>query len=220
MSEMLEKNRGLRDLISRKLGRCPRCMRTCAKGTVASWATVAATVAFFPHPALVESALLVAASFTLLLGAHLATVTARVAQQPAALPRSGTASESRMGRREAVVGLGQAAIWTAIFGLELLWTPRVAQAQTVPCERQPAFGPLAFGPTNVSATDRRDAEEFACRGAADAHCNAFATLVCKFCRVKTGQNKITCTATCTETARHLFSCTGTVSGTGCDCRTK
>lgn len=218
MSEMLGRQSGLRDLVSRKLGRCPRCMRTCAKGTVASWAAVAAIVAVVPHPALVGSALLVAASFTLLLFAHLVTLMIRVSREPAA--DGAASSEFRVGRREAVVGLGQAALWTAVFGLELLWTPRRAQAQAVSCERQPAFGPLTFGPVTVTASDRRDAEEFACRGAADGHCGAFSTTICKFCRVKTGQNKLTCSVTCTETAKHTFSCSGTVSGTGCDCRTK
>lgn len=221
MREMLGKQSGLRDLISRKLGRCPRCMRTCAKGTLASWAAVAVIVAVFPRLALVGPALLIAASFTLLLFAHLVTVMVRVARQPAASPADGgVSSEFRVGRREAVVGLGQAALWTAIFGLGLFRTPREARAQAVSCERQPAFGPLTFGPVTITASDRRDAEEAACRGAADAHCGAFSTLICTFCRVKTGQNKLTCSVTCTETAKHTFSCSGTVSGTGCDCRTK
>lgn len=61
----------LRELIARKLGACPYCMRTSALGTVVGW-SLYTIGSFAPGIPLVSAILLAAASgFTLLLAAHL-----------------------------------------------------------------------------------------------------------------------------------------------------
>jgi hypothetical protein len=69
--------RGLRSLIGRKLGRCPRCMRASTSGTMIGWVASAAVYVLWPNPALLALSAVIAAGFTLLLLAHLVAFTAR-----------------------------------------------------------------------------------------------------------------------------------------------
>lgn len=145
--------RGLRALISRKLGRCSRCMRSSALGTLAAWVIFAAISVVRPHPALLGLGLLVAVSFTLLLLAHLVVLVGRVATLHDALHAGHSASipaEFRMGRRTALLRLSRATLWVAVFGLGLFRMPREAEANV-----------LALGP-DVSCVRACDAAKESC----------------------------------------------------------
>ena len=219
----------LRDMISRKLGRCPRCMRSCARGMCVSWVMAAAIVAIAPYPLLLAPALVVAVSFTLLLLAHLVAVTVRVARMPEGSATGEDASTQLViGRRGAAARLGQAALWTAVFGLGLFWPARKAQAQSPSptpgmCETQGAFTANVPASTNVAANNENQAVRMMCEAAANAHCSPFSSSSCPFCKLKGGQGALSCTVTCTPAPgqKKLFNSTaGTVTARGCECGTR
>ena len=70
---------GIKALLSRKLGRCPTCMRASAWGALTSWAAATALYFAWPIPALLVASLLLATAFTLLLLAHIIVFTVRTA---------------------------------------------------------------------------------------------------------------------------------------------
>lgn len=125
----------MKHVISRKLGRCSRCMRSCARGMVAGWTVTYAAIAFIPEGPVQNTALLlalpVALSFTLLLLAHLVTLMVRIVRQPEPLPVvNKDLREDPMDRRSVLLRLGSAAVWTAAFGFGLL-LPRSAIAEAL-----------------------------------------------------------------------------------------
>jgi hypothetical protein len=67
MSEDGSCKRGLKSLLSAKLGRCMRCIRVSALGTTLGWAALAVVQAVWPNSLLAAASLAVAAAFTLLL---------------------------------------------------------------------------------------------------------------------------------------------------------
>lgn len=67
--------KGLKGLVSGKLGRCPKCMRWSARGTFISCAVAAVVYFVLPNPYLIGLSLLVVTSFTLLWIAHIVTFT-------------------------------------------------------------------------------------------------------------------------------------------------
>jgi hypothetical protein len=69
---------GLRSFITSKLGRCPKCMRSSLLGTLMGWTAAATIYLIWPFPALVGLGVLVAASFTVLLFAHVVAFTSRM----------------------------------------------------------------------------------------------------------------------------------------------
>lgn len=112
---------GVRSLLSRKLGRCPRCMRAAAAGTVAAWVTAGALYVLWPHAALVGVAVVLAGSVSLLLLAHLVAflnrMTRRWEQLRDSAPRE--VREAWPGRRvflRSLVGMTVAAFLPSAFG--------------------------------------------------------------------------------------------------------
>src|SRR5438094_81646 len=115
-------------LLATKLGRCPRCIRASAWGTLGAWTTVAVVSILWPLPLLVGLSFLVALSFTALLGAHLVVFTARLAalhDGHAASPRA----EVGLGRRVFLLRVGWGAFWAAALGVGLFRMPPAAAAQ-------------------------------------------------------------------------------------------
>ncbi len=221
---------GLRALISRKLGRCPRCMRASAFGTLAGWATFAATYVVWPHPTLLALGLLVTVSFTLLLLAHLVAVMVRVASLHDAVHAghsAGVPAEFSVGRRAVLLRLGRAALWTAAFGFGLFRMPREAGAeQANPCKGERAIAhPLA--PLTVCAKDAADAAkktEPLFRKDAKAFGNNFCRLFnfCKFrCMEKGVGIDIVCSKIrdddCKNPHDDFFGCDATVTKVVCGC---
>ena len=71
-----KRNVRLRNLVSAKLGRCPRCIRASIIGTVAGWILVAAANAW-ANPLALYLVLPIAAAFTLVFVAHVVAIGAR-----------------------------------------------------------------------------------------------------------------------------------------------
>jgi hypothetical protein len=69
---------GLRTLIASKLGRCPRCIRASAFGTLAGWIAAALVSVAWPTPILLGLSFLLAIGFSTLLVAHLLAFLARL----------------------------------------------------------------------------------------------------------------------------------------------
>jgi hypothetical protein len=112
-------------------------MRACAAGTATSWAAAFAAVVLFPKGTfkviILTVALSIAASFTVLLIAHLIRFMTRLARQPAA---ESEALEPRIGRRLAMLRLGQAALATAVVGGTLFLPRKVAAQALCNCQYQ------------------------------------------------------------------------------------
>lgn len=119
----------LRALLSAKLGRCPRCMRSALFGTLISWAGVGLVSLVWPIPLLLIAMLVVAGSFTALLAAHLTVLlmrTATLLRTPAPekgvtpMPEKGVADKGMVfGRREfarKLIMVGGAALGIALVG--------------------------------------------------------------------------------------------------------
>jgi hypothetical protein len=146
---------GLRGLFSRKLGRCPRCMRSSALGALLGSAISAIVYFLWPHPALLGLSIFVAAGFTGLLLAHFAAFMARLAplydaiytSASAAMVRTKSggnravspaknvrsiAAEARpvfsLGRRIFLLRSGSAAFLAIVLESDLFGRPRVAAA--------------------------------------------------------------------------------------------
>ncbi len=240
MSEAPCCQKGLRALISRKLGRCPRCMRASAFGTLAGWATFAATYVVWPHPTLLALGLFVAVSFTLLLLAHLVAVMVRVASLHDAVHAGHSVSvptEFSVGRRAMLLRLGRAALWTAAFGFGIFRTPRKAGAGAPPptCERPAKHETKAVAGSNLGANRVCAANKKAAEAAAlplfaapagifaKNFCFGFNSQTCPRCVVKSEDVDIDCTDTkipCQipgDGPGTFFDCTGVVTKVACRC---
>jgi hypothetical protein len=128
---------GLRAFLSRKLGRCPRCLRGAALGTLLSWASLAAVVLLWPRPLLIGMALTAGVGCSLLAAAHLVVATRRV-RHTAATSRRPTAQRltvERRGALRAVAALGLTSVPAALFGSGLLDEPDVAAAEGIKCRK-------------------------------------------------------------------------------------
>lgn len=125
--------RGLRALVSRKLGRCPKCMRLSALGALIGWIACAGVYFVFPNPALLGLTLFVATSFSLLWISHTVAFTIRVGS---ALKEDRVGNEKpNLSRREFVPALGRYALFGALVSLGL-WRPlkaSLAQGGFVNC---------------------------------------------------------------------------------------
>jgi hypothetical protein len=224
---------GLRAFISRKLGRCSRCMRASALATLGGWATFGVTYVIWPHPALLGLSLIIAASFTLLLLAHLVVLTARVVTLHAGHSAAAHAG-FRVGRRVVLLRFGPAALWAAAFGFGLFRMQREAAAgpvvtcSTAKLDTRGVAG-SNLGTKQVCAKNRHVAEEaarplFQAAAAAFAsmRCQPFSTNVCPFCvgdheTIDVDCNEIS--GTCPNRGDKLFSCAATVTRVTCRCGT-
>jgi uncharacterized membrane protein len=139
MAELISNTDRFKELVSRKLGRCARCMRACAKGVAASCVATIVTTTMFPQGPFkliaVIAALVVAACFTLLLLAHLGAVMVRSTRKRAEIAaRENVSFEPSVGRRLAMVRMGQAAVATAVLGGSLFLPRKIAAQQLCNCQ--------------------------------------------------------------------------------------
>lgn len=105
----------LRYFVSRKLGRCRRCIQASAVITLVSWAVVAVMWIVSSTPIALRLGLLVAVSLTSLMVAHLAAIIARATTLHKEVSR-----ELGMGRGEALLSLSRVALGAAIFGFGII----------------------------------------------------------------------------------------------------
>jgi hypothetical protein len=116
----------IRMLMSRKLGKCPKCMKASARGAFAGWIAYAILYLVRPTPLLRVFVLAVAASFSLLMISHIVAYTLRVtfclrnsARDATGQAIPGNQSGSRWSRRQllrASVQIGLVGGIVATFG--------------------------------------------------------------------------------------------------------
>lgn len=125
--------KGLRALVSRKLGRCPKCMRLSARGTLISWLITAGMYLVLPNPYLIGLTLLVATSFTLLWISHTIAFTLRVGYALKEVRHAEPDEQgSKLQRRQFIPALGRLALFS-LFG-SLALQPSRSIAQREKCE--------------------------------------------------------------------------------------
>lgn len=114
--------KGLKALVNGKLGRCPKCMRWSALGTLLSWVALLCIYFVLPNPYLLGLTLLVATSFTLLWLSHIVALTLRAGSTLKAVRH--TEGKPNLSRREFVPALGRLAFLgfvSVTFGSKVLF---------------------------------------------------------------------------------------------------
>ena len=144
-----------RDVIARKLGVCPFCMRASALGAIAGWGVFALLSFFTAHPLLLIPALVIALAMSVLIAAHLAAYMARSAREVHHYNATAVSGERRaIARREfiaIVLRAGAYAATIAVFGR----VPAFGQADTCTGKHDEMY------PLTVESTGTTKAEAIA-----------------------------------------------------------
>jgi hypothetical protein len=197
MSECASCQKGLRSLISRKLGRCPGCLRASAIGTIAGWTVAVAISLGGSHPLVVWVSVLVALGFTLLLLAHLAALIARMVALWATMRASAPGEIQALwpSRRVFLLSLAGAALGAllpSILGRQAAWAasgtlvgPRdiLAAAYPLTCTTQPVMPAQTLTTRDHKAKDKDVKDDLVKELREDAE---------KFCNTPTGCKGIDC----------------------------
>ena len=150
-----------------KLGSCPKCMRWSALGVLAGWSVFALTVLFWPLSPFRNSALVVAASFTLWLMTHLGVFLFRWTRPIAAVNTVShdgrESSHGRTRRRFVFAGVATFAgiVLAPVVGLGPFRTFGWAQALCSECDR--AASDCTSGCSSSETLEERQSCELSCQ---------------------------------------------------------
>lgn len=152
--------KGLRGLISTKLGRCTWCMQVSALGTLIGW--MAALVVYFVTPALLGLSLFVAASFTLLWIAHIVALIVRGADVQESIRTSTPEGKAPMGRREFVPALGRVLALFGALGFGVLGRPQRVGAQSLQVDPEDGQAQIIGAGIGVACEEPGSVRSFGC----------------------------------------------------------
>lgn len=202
--------------ITAKLGRCPRCLRASARGTLVAWGVATILVIVWPHPLALAGALVLAGGFTLLLVSHLVAYMGRLARrlrQVSAGPEPGLpAATSSLSRRELLWTVGKAgslAVLVALVGRPLGVSAQPACAGV----HAPGLALSGTGASRKAAVDAYDADAVA---KCDAFCLARGCPAGSKCLRSgaAGRSTPKCTK---DNVTDMWTCTGQLTACPCDC---